>query len=511
MSAPQQKPKRDRKEGKKRQRAGSAAGAGSASPRAGAGDGAAANSFTIPKRKGKRSKGPKEEGGGLGSPRVKGEEQEATAFMEEVAPSRNSANRMVTAPQKANILPRVGLGLTDATNEMSAMRHADSGGGGRNGDRSPSKTMMSLAVAAASVAASEAAIAAAVAAASTSAPAPAPAPKALGLKKLLHQRVQHDEANSNPAFSPKKLLKHRLLAAQQPPPPPPTSSAGPPPPPSPSAGGEGGGNNSYGAGGGGYMDGAGSSRYPRYPGQVDGREPPLARGDGHFGGGDMGGRPGYRGGYTGDPSHGGGGAYGGGRVGGYNDERDRVAAEGELNGRVVGDGDREYSRRRDMGGGGPSIKEEIDDRGHRDRDRDRDNRHPGRGESGVPPPSEGNFRGGFDRGRSSVNGEQRREAEFSGGGGGGNGGYNNGGASGPPAANGMHPGGGSGGGWRDGSEERRGGGRFAKDVAANDKWQGGRGAERMDAPRPPGYDPSSYGPPRKRSQEVSGWKLQRGI
>lgn len=481
MSAPQQKPKRDRKDGKKRQRASNAVGAGSASLRVGAG----ANSFTIPKRKGKRSKGLKEEGG-PSSPRVKGEEREEAVSLDEVAPSPNSANRMVTAPQKANILPRVGLGLTDAKDEMSAMRHPDSSGG-RNGDRSPSKAMMSLAVAAASVAANEAAMAAAAAAVAAT-PAPAAPPKALGLKKLLHRRVQHDEANSNPAFSPKKLLKHRLLAAQQPPPPQPTSA---PPASSPGAGGGG-----YSAAGGGYMDDAGNYRY-HHPGQVDGTgapPPPLAGDGGRFGGGHPGGHPDFRGGYMMDPSQGVGGVYGGGRTnfGEYDGERERVAAEGELNGRIVGDG-REYNGQHAVG----AIKEEIDDRGGHS------NNFTGR-EPGVGPAG-GTFRdGGVDQGRSSHNGDQRREAEF-----GGASGYSNSGTGAPATANGMHAGGVSGGGWRGGSEERRG--RFAEDAAAaNDKWQGGRGAERIDAPRQHGYDPSSYGPQSKRAQEVNGWNIQPG-
>lgn len=131
----------------------------------------------------------------------------------------SSYARMVKAPMEAKALPRVGLGLMDAPQETLPISGDLDFGGGMQDRSPPSKAMMSLAVAAASVAASEAATAAAAAAAvaavAVAPPAPAP-PKALGLKKLLHQRVQCDEASANPmsAFSPKKLLKHRVLAAQ---------------------------------------------------------------------------------------------------------------------------------------------------------------------------------------------------------------------------------------------------------------------------------------------------------
>ncbi|CAM9291849.1 unnamed protein product, partial [Hapterophycus canaliculatus] len=77
MSAPQLKPKRERKDGKKRQRASSAAGtAESSSPRAGAGVGNS-NSLPAPKPKdGKRSKAAKEEAAPK-PPKVKREDKEA--------------------------------------------------------------------------------------------------------------------------------------------------------------------------------------------------------------------------------------------------------------------------------------------------------------------------------------------------------------------------------------------------------------------------------------------------
>lgn len=477
MSAPQQKPKRERKEGKKRQRAnGSAAGTGASSPRAVAG-----NAFTIPKRKkeGKRNKGSKEEGGPKSSPRiVKQEEKEENFPQHEVTVAAatggggsggNSANRMVNAPQKANISPRVGLGLADATDEMSAMRyHQDLSGGCRNNDRNAAKSIMSLAVAAASVAASEAAIAAAAAAAAAASapPAPAPAPpKALGLKKLIHQRVQHDEANSNSAFSPKKLLKHRLLAAQQTPVSQPTPSSAPV---APSAGMAGGGVT------GGYTDGTGNSTYA---GQGGHGRAPLASGVGRFDNGGVGARSDLGGGAYGMESRGGSGVLdGGGRDGGGYDERDRAAAEGVLKCRTVGAGG-EHNRRRATG----VMHDDANSPGF--------NKLEGKGGGGT---TEGGYHGGVDRGHASANGEQRREAEF------GSGGYGAG-----PNANGVH----TGGAWSGGSGDRHG--KFAKDAGASDKWSdGGRGgegvegAERVDAQRQHGYDSASYGQERRRGQEV---------
>lgn len=235
MTAPQQKPKRERKDGKKRQRASSAT---AGSPRD-SGEGAG-TSFTIPKRK-KEQKRAKAQGpprGGASaqegleshkSPRVKMEGKEGKPTRDAAAgggggDGGGSSTRIANAPKQPRVLPRMGLGLADAAAaaEILAMRGQDVCGSRHA--RIPSKSMMSLAVAAASVAASEAAAAVAAAAtvaatAAAAAPPPAPAPpappKALGLKKLLHQRVQYDEASANPtsAFSPKKLLKHRLLAA----------------------------------------------------------------------------------------------------------------------------------------------------------------------------------------------------------------------------------------------------------------------------------------------------------
>ena len=234
MTAPQQKPKRERKDGKKRQRASSAT---AGSPR---GPGDAGTSLTIPKRKKEGQKRAKtQQGAQRGAVSKDGLEIQKSP-REEGKPAQDAAAEgegdgdsatMVKAPNQPRVSPRVGLGLTDTiAADMLAMRGGpDLGGSGH--DRTHSKSMMSLAVAAASVAASEAAAAAsavtaaasaasAAAAAAAAAPpaprAPPAPPKALGLKKLLHQRMQCDEASANPtsAFSPKKLLKHRVLAAQ---------------------------------------------------------------------------------------------------------------------------------------------------------------------------------------------------------------------------------------------------------------------------------------------------------
>lgn len=469
MSAPQLKPKRERKDGKKRQRASIAAGtAESSSPRAGAG-----NSFPTPKAKeGKRSKAAKE-GAGLKSPKVKREDDGAEREVR--APGGNrSANRMVTAPRKASISPRVGLGLTDAKEEMSAVRHADLSGS-HNNDRSPSKSMMSLAVAAASVAASEAAIAAAVAAASAAAaPQSAAPPKALGLKKLLHQRVQHDEANLNPAFSPKKLLKHRLLAAQQTAAtsttPTSESAPSPVPPYSSSSVGRG---DSYNGGGGNYAGHVG------YRGEGNGREVAAGEGRRHANGGTEE-QSGFCGRYTSDSNRRG-VPYGGGEDGVY-DGRQRAAAEGNSNGRVVGDGG-ECSRHRASGamnGGG----DHRDYNGHHN--------HPGREGRGVN--NDANFCGGGGTDRAGLGGEQRREAQLDSGG-------CDAGRKSVASVNREHAGGG---GWSKtgGSEEGRG--RFAKDVngGASDKWVGGGGPKRVDAPRLHGHTPAFHGQERRREPEV---------
>eukprot|EP00904_Undaria_pinnatifida_P001605 jgi/Undpi1/11445/HiC_scaffold_30.g13742.m1 len=230
MTAPQQKPKRERKDGKKRQRASSAT---AGSPR---GPGDAGTSLTIPKRKKEGQKRAKtQQGAQRGAVSKDGLEIQKSP-REEGKPAQDAAAEgegdgdsatMVKAPNQPRVSPRVGLGLTDTVAaDMLAMRGGpDLGGSGH--DRTHSKSMMSLAVAAASVAASEAAAAAsavtaaasaasAAAAAAAAAPpaprAPPAPPKALGLKKLLHQRMQCDEASANPtsAFSPKKLLKHRV-------------------------------------------------------------------------------------------------------------------------------------------------------------------------------------------------------------------------------------------------------------------------------------------------------------
>ncbi|CBJ31005.1 conserved unknown protein [Ectocarpus siliculosus] len=459
MSAPQLKPKRERKDGRKRQRTSTAAVAGSSSPRAGADAG---GNFTIPKLKKpgkKRNKAAAaaagEEGEAKLSPRiVKREEEkdELTTAAAVLASSANSANRnrMVKAPQKAEISPRVGLGLTASTDEMSAatLRYPDLSGS-RNNDKSPTKAMMSLAVAAASVAANEAAIAAAVAAAAAApAAAPPPPPKALGLKKLLHQRVQHDEANSNPAFSPKKLLKHRLLAAQQATT---TTSSDPAPSPSPPASSPstGGGGNSYSRG----SDDAGSA--DRYAGQSGERGASGAKWR----------RSGFAGAYAGDSGRNA-GPYGGREARG-SDERDRIAAEGELNGRVLADG-AGYGRRNGTGG----MNDNVGGRSENNRGRHADD--------GT---AEGSGVGGGDR--AALDGERRRRAEL------GGGGYDAG-RNGDANANGVHGREASRSGWGAGSSGERNG-RFAKGMNnPTDKWTGGGESGRMDAPRHHGFSPAGF-------------------
>ncbi|CAM9413826.1 unnamed protein product, partial [Scytosiphon promiscuus] len=474
MSAPQLKPKRERKDGKKRQRASNATGAAeSSSPRAGAGT---RTSLPTPKPKeGKRSKAAKEESGPK-LPKVKREDDEVEPPR---APGGNrSANRMVTAPRKASISPRVGLGLTEAKDEMSAVRHADLSGS-HNNDRSPSKAMMSLAVAAASVAASEAAIAAAVAAASAAAAPAAAPPKALGLKKLLHQRVQHDEANSNPAFSPKKLLKHRLLAAQQTAAAStPTSDSAPSPVPPPSDSRMGGGGGDRGGGVGSDMGDAGRAGYG---GQGDDRGGKASDGVRHSNGG-MGEQTGFGGRYGMDPSRRG-DLHGGGGEKGYS-ERDRVAAGGDSNGRTVGDG-RESGGPHDTGAmnGGADPKE------YKGRQY-----YPSRDDRGVD--NDGRFQSGGERDRPGLGGEQRREAEFNGGG------YDVGRNAGPGASRG-HARGASGSGWTGGLEGRR---RFAKDAdgGGSERWACGGGQTRMDAPQLQGYTPAPHGQERRREEEFFG-------
>ncbi|CAN0553672.1 unnamed protein product, partial [Ectocarpus sp. 12 AP-2014] len=468
MSAPQLKPKRERKDGRKRQRTSTAAVAGSSSPRASADAG---GNFTIPKLKKpgkKRNKAAAaaagEEGEAKLSPRiVKREEEkdELTTAAAVLASSANSANRnrMVKSPQKAEISPRVGLGLTASTGEMSAatLRYPDLSGS-RNNDKSPTKAMMSLAVAAASVAANEAAIAAAVAAAAAAAPAaaPPPPPKALGLKKLLHQRVQHDEANSNPAFSPKKLLKHRLLAAQQATS---TASSDPVPSPSPPASNlsTGGGGNSYSRG----SDDPGSA--DRYAGQAGERE---ASGGGRQDDGNVERRrSGFGGAHAGESGRSA-GPYGGREVRG-SDERDRIAAEGELNGRVLADGGG-YGRRNGTGGMDDNVGGRSDNN---------------RGRHADDGAAEGSGVGGGDR--AALDGERRDRAELGGGeyDAGRNGGAN---------ANGVHESEASRSGWGAGSSGERNG-RFAKGMNnATDKWTGGGQSGRMEAPRHHGFSPASF-------------------
>lgn len=218
--------KEDKKEDKKRPRSG-----GSATVSSPKGSKEVGGSFTIPKRK-KEAKSLS----GSGSPQSlqekkekRREKEEKRAAREEEADSAEessnsgsrSSNRMVKGTKQAKLAPRVGLGLSDDATPPStgllvgAPDYASTGGWQDDNKKSPKGTTMSFADAAASVAASAAASEAAAAAAV--APLASAPPKALGLKKLLHQRVQYDEieaAGGNPSstFSPKKLLKHRILS-----------------------------------------------------------------------------------------------------------------------------------------------------------------------------------------------------------------------------------------------------------------------------------------------------------
>lgn len=221
--------KEEKKEDKKRPRPGASAAV--PSPK---GSKEVGGSFTIPKRK-KEVKSLSSSG----SPRSSKEKKEKRREKEEKRAAREdeaaadgaekssnsgsrSSNRMVKGTKQAKLVPRVGLGLSDDATASSStgllIGAPDYGGTGDWQDESKKSlkgTSMSFADAAASVAASAAASEAAAAAAA--APVASAPPKALGLKKLLHQRVQYDEieaAGGNPSstFSPKKLLKHRILS-----------------------------------------------------------------------------------------------------------------------------------------------------------------------------------------------------------------------------------------------------------------------------------------------------------
>lgn len=220
----------DKKDDKKRPRTGNNISAAAASPK---GSKDAGGTCTIPKRKKehktlsgtgsprslKEKRREKEEKRAALEPR---EEEESAAAAAAEGENSSSRNRMVKGMKQAKIPPRVGLGLSGNAVELSACPPDSSGSGGRqeDGKRSPMmRTAISFADAAASVAASAAATEAAAAAAA--APALSAPPKALGLKKLLHQRVQYDEIEAaggmaSASFSPKKLLKHRILAANNP-------------------------------------------------------------------------------------------------------------------------------------------------------------------------------------------------------------------------------------------------------------------------------------------------------
>lgn len=216
MSAPQLKSKR--KDGKKRQRPSNSLSAGS--PRSGRD----VATTSAPKRR-KESRGqvvPTEGPDGQRSPRDGGEYNEER--MRDVIPSEGSSSSSSTM-KSPKVLTGMGPGLTDTTPAPSISLDLD--GCSYSHAKNSTMSIMSLAAAAASVAASEAAAAAAAVLTSTSTSAPSvvpstsvpaiPAhPKTLGLKKMLNQRAQCDEAslNSSPPFSAKKLLKHRLLAAK---------------------------------------------------------------------------------------------------------------------------------------------------------------------------------------------------------------------------------------------------------------------------------------------------------
>lgn len=237
------KRKREHKDGKKRQKLGNSANApaGPVAPSPKSLDGGA-SSFTIPKRKKERklssqllesSRSTKEKRREQRAKEEKREEKRArvavataaageaeteaecstTAMEAQSHGEKPNSSRMVREMKQTTIAPRVGLGLSDGPSPGLMMRTPDDVASSLSDDYKSSHkgtARMSFADAAASVAASTAATEAAAAAPVVSAP-----PKALGLKKLLHQRVQYDESAAATAhsFSPKNLLKHRLLAA----------------------------------------------------------------------------------------------------------------------------------------------------------------------------------------------------------------------------------------------------------------------------------------------------------
>lgn len=507
MSAPQLKPKCERKDGKKRQRA---SGAGAVSgPLKG---GSPGNSFTIPKRKKehKRAKALKAASEGQHKfPTVKRELNQEKRARDAGSGGGNSA-RMVYVPKQANTLPPMGLGLTgtmpalEASSSTVAPHNPDVGGHVQ--DRNSAKAMMSLAVVAASVAANdaatEAAAAAAAAAVATTPAPPAPAPpKALGLKKRLHQRVQCDEAsaNSTPAFSPKKLLKHRLLAAQahqdavQAHQNAAASTATPALMPKREMSADHGSvNSSYNRGGDGRDTPAGCRGW--YPAAATGEnrvasqgEPKDARFDARGDGANRA-RQGGSGFVVGVGQGDGAARERGlqGRDGGFGGREGGAAGEGALSGRRVGDVNGEYNRQHGMdnmdeggggggdgcvGGGGGDFNTRCvgGAAGGEGNDRDGRDRAIG-GDSGY---HQADFCAGFDGGRN--------------------------------APNGVHA---TAGGVRRGSEEE--GGRYAGDVdavrrrkggVADDmKWPGG-GGDRRDVARQHGYQ-SSFGQQRPRGQQV---------
>lgn len=224
--------KKEEKEDRKRPRMASTPAPVAGSPK---GSNETGGSFTIPKRRKeqKASTGP-------GSPRSLKEKKEKRREKEERRAAREektdnvdsstnttrSSIRMVKGTKQPKLAPRVGLGLSDdaevsaSTGGLLVEACADAGAGSCQDDStSPKGTTMHFADAAASVVAST--VASETAAAAAMAPVVSAPPKALGLKKLLHRRVQYDEieaAGGNPSatFSPKKLLKHRILSGSNP-------------------------------------------------------------------------------------------------------------------------------------------------------------------------------------------------------------------------------------------------------------------------------------------------------
>lgn len=224
--------KKEEKEDKKRPRAASTPAPVTGSPK---GSDEVGGSFTIPKRR-KEQNAPT----GPASPRSLKEKKEKRREKEERRAAREEktesvdrstntsrgSNRMAKGTKQPKVAPRVGLGLSDdaeasaSTGGLLVEACADAGAG-TSQDDSTSPKGTSMYSADDSDPATASAVASETAAEIATAPMVSAPPKALGLKKLLHRRVQYDEieaAGGNPSatFSPKKLLKHRILSGSNP-------------------------------------------------------------------------------------------------------------------------------------------------------------------------------------------------------------------------------------------------------------------------------------------------------